>query len=116
VPGLDRDAGVVREPREARIEPVGGGLQRGRQLQQHRAEQIAQTGGRFHQPGDRLGGIGQPLHVREEPARLHRHHEPVGEPLAPFGEVVVRGQPVEGVVHLHGVELGRVVLEPEPLR
>jgi hypothetical protein len=41
---------------------------------------------------------------------------PVGEPLAPFGEVVVRGQPVEGVVYLDGVELGRVVLEPEPLR
>ncbi len=115
VPRLDGDAGAGREAGQAGVEPLHLALQVRRQLQQHDAEPVAQSGDALKEPGDGLLGLPQPLDVRQEAGRLHRDDVVGGRTGAPLLEDLAGRQPVEAVVHLDRGEGGGVVLEPEPL-
>src|SRR6266487_3934831 len=64
----------------------------------------------------RVLGFAEPFHVSEITACFDRHDEVSGRALCPSGERVWLGEPVEGVVRLHGGELSRIVFEPARLR
>src|SRR5215218_4118317 len=59
--------------------------------------------------------VRQPLHVREEATCLDSEQESWRRPFHPAGDGRARGQTVEGVVDLDGVEERRVMLEPAAL-
>jgi len=61
---------------------------------------------------DALLDLAQAPHVGEVAAGLGGKREPVGRLLHPAGDRVARGEPVEGRVHLDGVEQLGVPREP----
>src|SRR4029079_3046679 len=67
------------------------------------------------EPGDRLLGILQLFHVRQEAAGLDGELELRRRTAGPGGERRALGQPVEAVVDFDGIERPRVVLEPARL-
>src|SRR6185369_2604186 len=54
--------------------------------------------------------------MREVAARFDREHEPGRRPIHPGRDRLALREAVERVVYLDGVEEGRVMLEPAPLR
>src|SRR4029079_17256500 len=83
-----------------------------RQLIEHRPEMRAEAAHAREKPRDRLPGILQLLHVRQEAAGLDGELELRRRTAGPRGERRALGQPVEAVVDFDGIERPRVVLEP----
>src|SRR5581483_1210834 len=103
------------EPRERVREPVVVALERRRQLPEDRAHLRAPE--KRRDPlveADETGvELGEPLDVREVARRLDREQETGRRGALPVRDGRAVRQAVEGVVHLDGVEVLRVVLEPE---
>ena len=88
--------------------------------------ELPENGTELGRPGQRLeplvvaldaaGEIRQPPDVRQVAAGLDGEHEPRRRLLDPPRDRCLQREPVEGVVDLDGVELLRVVLQPEPRR
>ena len=99
------------EPLVVAVEVLG-------QLPEHRSELLA-LGQRLEalvEALDTRPQIGQPLHVCQVPAGLDREDEPRRALFDPRLGGRRRGEPVEGAVHLHGVEMIGVVGKPRALR
>src|SRR5215212_4080178 len=100
-----------RQPRDVAPEALG-------QLPQDRAH-LGRRGERCDagvEAFDALLDVREPLHVREELARLGGEHELQRRLLQPGGDRLRLGEPVERGVDLDGVEERRVVLEPAARR
>ena len=87
-----------------------------RELVEDGAEMAAERAGAAEEPIDRLFGVLQLLHVRQEAAGLHGEEESARRPRGPGGERRFVGQAIEAVVDLDGVEDRGVVVEPALLR
>jgi hypothetical protein len=112
VAGFDGDAGAGGEVGQAGVEEGGVGTEGGGQLEQHRAQAVAQAGGVGHQAVYRFLGVAETLDVGEEAAGLDGDDEVGRGAGAPACECVAGGEAVEGVVDLHGGEVGGVLLQP----
>ena len=117
VPELEAVA-ARRQQRERAAEPVVVAVEVRRELPHDRAE-LAGLGQRLDAlvvAADALGEVLKPLDVGHVAARLAGEREVLRRLLDPARDGVGRGQPVEGRVHLDGVEHLRVALEPAALR
>jgi hypothetical protein len=86
VPELHRNAHVVRDKGQGFVERRDIDLQRRRQLDQDRAELVAQRSRSTEEPLHRLLGILQLLDVCQIAAHLRRHDEIVRRAVTPLGE------------------------------
>src|SRR5207247_9709588 len=111
---LERAANIPRERREETREPVVVALEPRRRLEEDRPEAIAQRPGPVEEDGQRLRRIGQLPEVRDRLRRLQREKELRRGGGAPSGDVLLRREVVEGVVHFERRESCRVI--PEEVR
>lgn len=72
---FDRDPDAGGEAAQALVEKGGVGVQRGRELEQDRAQSVAEPGGVAQQSVDRLRRVAQPFDVRQIAARLEGDDE-----------------------------------------
>src|SRR5581483_6064010 len=108
---LERMPLAGRERFERRAQPVVIAREVRRQLPEERAE-LAQRLDARTEARDGLAEIAQPLDVRDVARVLHGEAKAVGRRSLPGGHACLLRQPVERVVHLDGVEVARVQLEP----
>lgn len=109
---LDNVAISPREHLQECLESLQIHRPAGRQLIQDRSEPGTEMDGTLEKSGDRLFGILELLQMGQEPAGLHRVHEPPGCLIAPPGECRGIGQLVEAVVDLNRIERPGIVCEP----
>ena len=83
IPELERRPDPRRQPVDELAQQTEIGTEPGRQLEQDRAELLAQRSGPRPEQLDRVARIPQPPDVRDVPARLQRDQEPLGRLLAP---------------------------------
>ena len=83
-----------------------------RQLIEDRTEMAPQTSKPREQPLERLLGILQLLHMRQEPARLHREFKTSRHAAGPREKRPALRQPIKAVIDLDRVETCRVVRQP----
>jgi hypothetical protein len=107
-----------RERCQRRRQPVVVALERRRQLPQHRAE-LRRADERLHPfvvAGEPAAHVGQALGVRQVAAGLDREEKARRRLLDPPRHRGLQRQSVERGVHLDGVEVLRVALQPEARR
>lgn len=110
---LDREAQPAAPPqhRQEVVEPGQVQRQVRRQLEEDRAQLVAQAAGALQQSGNRLLRLAQPLEVGEEAAPLDGEQESLRRPVPPGAEASAVRQPVERVVQLYRGKLRGVELE-----
>src|SRR6266542_1145876 len=112
MPKFDGYADVGRESLEGLTQAVWYTLERGRELEEHRAESAAQPARPIEHQADRLGRRGQTLDVGEVAAGLHGDDETRGRGLAPGLERRSFRETVERPVRLDRREPSGKVGEP----
>ncbi|HYM50892.1 MAG TPA: hypothetical protein VET65_10035 [Candidatus Limnocylindrales bacterium] len=100
----------LRRPQHGQemVQALEVALERRLELEQDRAEMIAQAARRLDHAIDRLLLHRHPLDVADVAAALDREQKPGRRLACPFFEPLARRLPVERVVQLHGVELAGV--------
>ena len=109
---LDGEADPIWERGERLVEPSGLDAHRRGELQKHGSELRPEVAHALGQACDRFSRLAKLPAMREVAARLHRHHEPVRRLVAPAGEDVCCGEPVEGAVDLDRLEAPCVEAQP----
>lgn len=113
---LHGPAVASRRGGEEGVEPLRLRVPVRRQLHENGPEPSPEPLRHLEEARDGLLGIAQPLHVGSEAAELEREAEARRDGVAPARHGLGLREPVEGGVHLEGIEVSRVEVEPARLR